>query len=145
MSCGVGRRCDLDLAWLWLWCRLVAAAPTRPPSLGTSICLRCGPNPPPQKKTKKNNLVYLWVQLWFRNIVFHFWFPGTWVLLFNIKFYILTRLHFQTPIVTVVFGYIFVFLFSTVSKNPWKLWAAKLLRKISCVYTHFYTTAVIFP
>ena len=26
MSCGVGRRRGLDLALLWLWCRLVATA-----------------------------------------------------------------------------------------------------------------------
>ena len=26
MSCGVGRRCGLDLALLWLWYRLVATA-----------------------------------------------------------------------------------------------------------------------
>ena len=32
MSCGVGRRCgwDPELLWLWLWCRLVATAPTGP-------------------------------------------------------------------------------------------------------------------
>ena len=30
MSCGVGHRCGLDLALLWLWCRLVAAALFRP-------------------------------------------------------------------------------------------------------------------
>ena len=30
MSCGVGRRCVLDLTLLWLWCRLAATAPTRP-------------------------------------------------------------------------------------------------------------------
>ena len=30
MSCGVGRRCSLDLALLWLWCRPAAAAPIRP-------------------------------------------------------------------------------------------------------------------
>jgi len=30
MSCGVGRRCSVDPAWLWLWCRLVATAPIRP-------------------------------------------------------------------------------------------------------------------
>ena len=30
MSCGVGRRHSLDLALLWLWCRLVAVAPIRP-------------------------------------------------------------------------------------------------------------------
>ena len=29
MSCGVGCRCGLDLALLWLWCRLAAAAPIR--------------------------------------------------------------------------------------------------------------------
>ena len=27
MSCGVGGRCGLDLAFLWLWCRLAAVAP----------------------------------------------------------------------------------------------------------------------
>ena len=27
MSCGEGHRCSSDLAWLWLWHRLVAAAP----------------------------------------------------------------------------------------------------------------------
>ena len=26
MSCGVGRKCGLDPALLWLWCRLAAAA-----------------------------------------------------------------------------------------------------------------------
>src|SRR5512147_2690885 len=30
MSCGVGRRRGLDLALLWLWCRLAAAAPIGP-------------------------------------------------------------------------------------------------------------------
>ena len=30
MSCGVGRRHDLDPVWLWLWCRLAAAALIRP-------------------------------------------------------------------------------------------------------------------
>ena len=30
MSCGVGCRCGLDLALLWLWCRLVATIPIRP-------------------------------------------------------------------------------------------------------------------
>ena len=36
-----------DLAWLWLWCRLVATAPIRPLA---SICCECAP---PQKKTQK--------------------------------------------------------------------------------------------
>ena len=30
MSCGVGHGCSLDLALLWLWCRLAAAAQIRP-------------------------------------------------------------------------------------------------------------------
>ena len=30
MSCGVGCRCGLDSALLWLWCRLVATAPIGP-------------------------------------------------------------------------------------------------------------------
>ena len=30
VSCGVGRRCGLDPALLWLWCRLVATTPIRP-------------------------------------------------------------------------------------------------------------------
>ena len=30
MSCGVGRRRGLDLALLWLWCRLAAVALIRP-------------------------------------------------------------------------------------------------------------------
>ena len=29
MSCGVGGRRGLDLAWLWLWCRLAPVAPIR--------------------------------------------------------------------------------------------------------------------
>ena len=30
MSCGVGCKRDLDLAWLWLWCRLAAVVLIRP-------------------------------------------------------------------------------------------------------------------
>ena len=30
MSCGIGRRCSLDLTLLWLWRRLAATAPIRP-------------------------------------------------------------------------------------------------------------------
>ena len=29
VSCSVGSRCSLDLALLWLWCRLAGAAPIR--------------------------------------------------------------------------------------------------------------------
>ena len=52
MSCDVGS----DLALLWLWCKLVTTALIRPPSLGTSICHRCGPkNKTKKKKKKKDN------------------------------------------------------------------------------------------
>ena len=30
LSCGVGRRCSLDLEFLWLWCRPAAIALIRP-------------------------------------------------------------------------------------------------------------------
>ena len=30
MSCGVGRKCGLDLMLLWLYCRPVSTAPIRP-------------------------------------------------------------------------------------------------------------------
>ena len=30
MSCGIGRRCGLDLVLLWLWSRLAATAPIPP-------------------------------------------------------------------------------------------------------------------
>ena len=30
VSCGVGHRHGSDPVWLWLWCRLAAAAPTGP-------------------------------------------------------------------------------------------------------------------
>ena len=32
MSCGVAHRRGSDPAWLWLWCRLAAAALIRPPA-----------------------------------------------------------------------------------------------------------------
>ena len=59
MSCGVGHRHSSDLALLWLW--PAAVAPIRP-SLGTSICCRCGS----KKKNKKKRNVYRcydWVTL----------------------------------------------------------------------------------
>ena len=30
MICGLGHRCGLDLAWLWLWCRPAATTPIGP-------------------------------------------------------------------------------------------------------------------
>ena len=52
MGCGVGGRPSLDLALLWLWCRL--AAPT--PSLGTATCHGFGPK---MKKKKIGELFFL--------------------------------------------------------------------------------------
>ena len=48
-SCSVGCRCGLDLAFLWLWCS-PQLYPNLPPSLGTCICHRCGP----EKKKKEH-------------------------------------------------------------------------------------------
>jgi len=52
VSCGVGHRRGLDLALLWLWCRLAATAPIRPiawePPCAKSAALKR------QKKKTKN-------------------------------------------------------------------------------------------
>ena len=57
MSCGAGRRRSLDLALLWLWCRLVAIAPISPlawePPHGMGVALK---REKYQKKKKKRNL-----------------------------------------------------------------------------------------
>ena len=57
MSCSVGHRHGSDLSLLWLQHRPAAAGLSRPPSLGTSICHRCGPKKIKKKKskTKKKN------------------------------------------------------------------------------------------
>ena len=47
MSCAVGQRHGSDLALLWLWCRLAAAAQIQPPAWERP---HATPNPPPQKK-----------------------------------------------------------------------------------------------
>jgi len=51
MSCGVGHRCSLDPALLWLWCRPAVVALTWP--LGTSTCRKWGSEK--QKKKKKRS------------------------------------------------------------------------------------------
>ena len=56
VSCGVGHRYSLDLAMLWLWHRLVAAAPDLTPSLGTSMCCWCGLKKTKKKKKRKENV-----------------------------------------------------------------------------------------
>ena len=53
MSCGVGCRHGLDLALLWLWCRLAVVAPIGPlawePPYATGAVLK------KRKKDKKKN------------------------------------------------------------------------------------------
>ena len=55
MSCGIGHRQGLDLALLWLWCRLVAAALIRPlawePPYAAAVALK----KKAKKKKKKSN------------------------------------------------------------------------------------------
>ena len=62
MSCGVGRRSDLDPALLWLWCRSVATAPIRPlawePPYAAGIALKR------QKKKKKDGWERLGDRMW---------------------------------------------------------------------------------
>ena len=53
MSYGVGHSRSLDLAWLWLWCRLAAAAPIR--SLAWEPPYAAGTALKRQKQTDKTN------------------------------------------------------------------------------------------
>ena len=59
LNCGIALSCDLDLAWLWLWCRLVATAPIQPlawefPYAATGVALKR-----PNKQTKKPLLLFI--------------------------------------------------------------------------------------
>ena len=58
MSRGVRRRCDLDLALLWLWCRPAVAAPIGPlawdPPYATGAALKIG------EKKKDVSFCYWW-------------------------------------------------------------------------------------
>ena len=57
MSCGVGRRCVLDPALLWLWRRLVATAPIRPlawePPYAAGVALKGQKDKKKKEKKKK--------------------------------------------------------------------------------------------
>ena len=58
MSCSVGCRCGLDLALVWLCCRLVDTAPIRPLDWELSYpsgVARKSPPPPVPKKRKRNS------------------------------------------------------------------------------------------
>ena len=54
MSYGVGHRCSLDLAMLWLWWRLAAVAPIGPLALESSYAV--GAALEKAKKTKINKI-----------------------------------------------------------------------------------------
>ena len=53
MSCGAGRRCGLDVALLWLWCRPAAAAPIGP--LTWELPYATGTTIKKKKQTNNNN------------------------------------------------------------------------------------------
>ena len=57
MSCGVGCRCSLDTALLWLWCRPAATAPIRPlawePPYAVGTALEKAKRQKKKKKKKK--------------------------------------------------------------------------------------------
>ena len=55
MSCGVGRRHSLDPALLWLWCKLVAAAPLGPLSWEPPYAMGAGLGR--KKKRKENHMI----------------------------------------------------------------------------------------
>ena len=61
--CGIGRRCSSDLAFLWLWLRLVAIALIRPlawePPYAAGAALENGKKTKKKKKKKKKNLTSL--------------------------------------------------------------------------------------
>ena len=64
VNCGVDRRCGLDPALLWLWCRLAAAVPIQPlgwePPYATGTAL----------KTKKKACHAPWNEV--SNLEFHY-------------------------------------------------------------------------
>ena len=57
MSCGVGCTFDLDLALLWLWCRLAAVTPITPlawePLYAVGAALKSKKKKGKKKKTKE--------------------------------------------------------------------------------------------
>ena len=57
MSCSVGCRLSSDPELLWLWCRLAATAPIRPPSLGTKEWQKDKTN----KQTKKPRNLFIFL------------------------------------------------------------------------------------
>ena len=55
MSCGVGQRCDSDLALLWLWHRQAATAPIRPIAWETPYAAGTAQEMAKRQKQKQKN------------------------------------------------------------------------------------------
>ena len=58
MSCGAGCRCSSDPAFLWLWCRLAAAAPIRPLAWEPPHTAGVAPEKAKKKKRQKKKKEY---------------------------------------------------------------------------------------
>ena len=58
MSCGVGRRRDLDPALLWLWCRPVATALIRPLALEPPYAMGAAQEKAKRQKKKKKKKIH---------------------------------------------------------------------------------------
>ena len=84
VSCGVGRRCGLDLALLWLWCRPAAAALIRPlawePPYATGAALK-------RQKTKKIVRLIIWMSYFFAPSYLHncLWLYNTFVITLSME------------------------------------------------------------
>ena len=67
MSCGVGHRHGLDVAWLWVWCRPVATGPIEPLAwdhpYATDGTLK--KQKKKKKKERKKKLISLLLDLYF--------------------------------------------------------------------------------
>jgi len=57
VSCGVGRRCGLDPALLWLWCRPEATAPIRPLAWESPYAAGAALEKVKEKKKKKKRFL----------------------------------------------------------------------------------------
>ena len=62
MSCGVGRRCGLDLVLLWLWCRPAATVLIGPlawePPRAVSVALKKTPKKRRKEKKRLDTLIF---------------------------------------------------------------------------------------
>ena len=85
MSCGVGHRHGLDPVLLWLWRRPSSCSSDLTPSLGTSLCCRCGP----KKQNKTKITQYLSFCIWL--VLLSMMFSG--FLFLGLIFYCMYTLH----------------------------------------------------